>query len=203
MNVISILRQRRIRRAFGALSVASSLLAGSALYPTTLLAKLEAPAVQATQLEVPRDITEAEIEEIDVDLAKVAGPLLQTLFDAGKPVDDRRKAATELRSLANNFSAATPEKDSLRRRLQRRVALMSAAIEATESSDVSGSSSSTDNLGNTASSTVQWLSSIANGATWISYLHLDELQKPEVSADVLKQTSRNLTLSDSMDPRMN
>ncbi|MEJ7592722.1 MAG: hypothetical protein WKF77_14325 [Planctomycetaceae bacterium] len=37
------------------------------------------------------------------------------------------------------------------------------------------------------------------GATWIAYLHLEDLQKPDVSIDVLHQVSRNLTLSDAMD----
>ena len=50
-----------------------------------------------------------------------------------------------------------------------------------------------------AAATVQWLNSIANGAPWIAYLHLEDLQKPDVSIDVLNQVSRNLTLSDAMD----
>ncbi len=199
MRVISILRQRRVRRAVGVLSIATSLLSGSAVFPTALQATPEASAVQASELTVPSDITEESIEAIDADLAKVTGPLLRTLFDAQQPVAERRNAATELHGLVSEFSATTPEKDSLRRRLQRRVTLMASAIEASDPAVGGSSSAAASKLTDVASSTVQWLHAIANGATWISYLHLDDLQKPDVGADVLQQVSRNLTLSDSMD----
>ena len=199
MRVNSILRQRRVRRAVGALFVATSLLVGSAVFPTTLQATPAAPAVQASELKVPPDITEESIEAIDAELAASASPFLWILFDTKKPADERQNAAAELRSLASSFSATTPEKDSLKRRLQRRIALMSSAIEASQTADVGSNPASAANLKDTAASTVQWLTSILNGATWISYLHLDDLQKPDVSADVLSQVSRNLTLSDSMD----
>ncbi|MBC7967854.1 MAG: hypothetical protein H7Z17_18235, partial [Fuerstia sp.] len=198
MRVISILRQRRVGRAVGALSITTSLLFGSAVFPTTLQATSEAPAVQAAELSVPADITEEAMEAIDAELAKVAGPLLRTLFDVKLPDEERQRAAAELRTLADNLSATTPEKDSLRRRLQRRVALMSSAIAASSAAG-GGGSSSAPNLTTAAASTVTWLNSIANGATWIAYLHLDDLQKPDVSIDVLNQVSRNLTLSDAMD----
>lgn len=198
MRVISILRQRRVGRAIGTLSIATSLFVGSAVFPTILQATSEVPAVQTAELKVPSDITEESIEAIDAELAKLAGPLLRALFDVTQPADERLRAATELRTLANNLSAATPEKDSLQRRLHRRVALMSSAIEAAASSGEE-SNSFASNLPIVASSTVEWLNSIANGATWILYLHLDELQKPDVSVDVLNQVSRNLTRSDSMD----
>ena len=198
MRVISILRKPRVGRAVGALSITTSLLVGSVVFPTNLQATSEAPAAQASEIKVPADITEEAMEAIDANLAKVAGPFLQTLFDVTKPADERQRAAAELRTLANNLSAATPEKDSLRRRLQRRVALMSSAITASGATG-GGSSSSASNLTSAAASTVTWLNSIANGATWIAYLHLDDLQKPDVSVDVLNQVSRNLTLSDTMD----
>ena len=195
MRVISILRQRRVRRAVGALSITTSLLVGSAVFPTTLHATSDAPAAEVPELKVPTDITEESIEAIDGELAKVAGPLLRSLFDVNLPADERQRAAAELRTLADNISAATPEKDSLKRRLKRRVALVSSAIEAAGAD----SSSAAPNLTSTAAATVQWLNSITNGATWIAYLHLDDLQKPDVSVDVLNQVSRNLTLSGAMD----
>ena len=198
MRVISILRQRRVGRSVGAVSIATSLLLGAASFPTTLQATSEAPVVQASELKVPADITEEAIEAIDAELAAAAGPFLSTLFDVTQPADERQRAATELRTLANNLSAATPEKDSLRRRLQRRVALISSAIEASGAVGA-GSSSTAPNLMSAAAATVQWLNSIANGAPWIAYLHLEDLQKPDVSIDVLNQVSRNLTLSDAMD----
>ena len=198
MRVTSILRQRRVGRAVGAFSIATSLLVGAAAFPTNLQATSEAPIVQASELNVPADITEEAMEAIDTELAQVAGPLLRILFDVKQPAEERQRVAAELRTLANNLSAATPEKDSLRRRLQRRVALMSSAIAASGAAGGS-SSSSAPNLISAAASTVQWLNSIANGATWIAYLHLADLQKPDVSVDVLNQVSRNLTLSDAMD----
>ena len=198
MRVISILRQRRVRRAVGALSITTSLLVGSAVFPTTLHATSDAPAAEVPELKVPTDITEESIEAIDGELAKVAGPLLRSLFDVNLPAVERQRAAAELRTLADNISAATPEKDSLQRRLKRRVALVSSAIEASGTAGAVGSSAA-PNLTGAAASTVQWLNSITNGATWIAYLHLDDLQKPDVSVDVLNQVSRNLTLSDAMD----
>ena len=198
MRVISILRQRRVRRAVGALSITTSLLVGSAVFPATLHATSEAPAAQASELKVPGDITEESIEGIDAELAKVAGPLLRTLFDVTQPAEERKRAAAELAALANNISADTPEKESLQRRLKRRVALVSSAIEASGAAGAE-TSSAAPNLTGAAASTVQWLNSIANGATWIAYLHLDDLQKPDVSIDVLNQVSRNLTFSDAMD----
>ena len=195
ISVLRLLRQRRVGRAVGALSITTSLLVGSAVFPTTLEATSEAPAAQVSELNVPADITEESIESIDAELAKVAGPLLGTLFDVKQPGDERQRAAAELRKLADNISAATPEKDSLKRRLQRRVALISAAIEA---AGAGNSAAAPPNLTSAAASTVQWLNSIANGATWIAYLHLDDLQKPDVSIELLNQVSKNLTLSDAM-----
>ena len=197
MRVNTVLRKRQVRRAVGVCSIAASLLVGSAVFPTALHATPEAQEVHASDLKVPSDITEESIEAVDADLAKAAGPLLRTLFDALKPSDERQAAAEGLRSLARDFSAVTPEKDSLRRRLERRVALISSSITASEAIN-DGSSLPGADLTSTASSTVAWLNSVANGSTWISYLHLDELQKPEVSGDLLKQVSRNLTPSDPM-----
>ena len=198
MKVISILCKRRVQRAVGVFSIATSLLVGSAVFPTALQATSETLEAKASELKVPSDITEESIEAIDADLAKSAGPLLRTLFDAEQPADERKRAASELRTLTNSMSAATPEKDSLRRRLQRRVSLISSALTAFEAT-AGGSSSSAGDLTNTASSTVTWLNSVANGATWISYLHLNDLQKSDVSADILKQVLANLTPSDKME----
>ncbi|MEJ7592721.1 MAG: hypothetical protein WKF77_14320 [Planctomycetaceae bacterium] len=160
MRVISILRQRRVGRAIGTLSITTSLLLGAASFPTTLQATSESPVAQTSELKVPADLTEEAIEAIDAELAQAAGPFLRTLFDPKQPADERQRAAAELRTLANNLSAATPEKDSLRRRLQRRVALMSSAIEASGAAGT-GSSSTAPNLTSAAASTVQWLNSIA------------------------------------------
>jgi len=182
----------------GVFSIATSLLVGSAVFPTALQATSETLEAKASALKIPSDITEESIEAIDADLAKTAGPLLRTLFDAEKPADERMRAASELRTLTNSMSAATPEKDSLRRRLQRRVSLISSALSAFAAT-AGGSSSPAGDLTNTASSTMTWLNSVANGATWISYLHLDDLQKSDVSADVLNQVLANLTPSDKME----
>lgn len=198
MQVISILCKRPVRRAVGVFSIATSLLVGSAVFPTALQATSETLEAKASALKIPSDITEESIEAIDADLAKTAGPLLRTLFDAEKPADERMRAASELRTLTNSMSAATPEKDSLRRRLQRRVSLISSALSAFAAT-AGGSSSPAGDLTNTASSTMTWLNSVANGATWISYLHLDDLQKSDVSADVLNQVLANLTPSDKME----
>ena len=199
MEFVSFLRERRARRAVGSLFIATSFLVGSAVFPTDLQANSEPTALIAeSKLKVPGDITEESIEAIDSDFSKLAGPLLRTLFDDQKPSDERLKSASDLRTLVNNFSPVTTEKDSLRRRLQRRVNLISASIEASEAS-LEGSTTAAPNLPNAAASAVTWLSTIPNGNLWVPYLHLEELQKSDVSADVLKQVSQNLTPSASMD----
>ncbi|MDA1232515.1 MAG: hypothetical protein O2856_17210, partial [Planctomycetota bacterium] len=198
MKFITLLRQRRVRRAVGTVFIAASMLAGSAIFPTDLQATPQAAEAEESKLKVPVDITEESIEAIDSDLAKAAGPPLRTLFDDRKPADERLQAAADLSTLVNNLSASTTETDSLRRRLQRRVALVSSGITASQASPETVASSSS-NLSETALSTVTWLNAIPNGNSWVAYLHLDELQKTDVSQDVLKQVSRNLTPSASMD----
>lgn len=199
MEFVSFIRDRRARRAVGSLFVAASFLVSSAVFPTDLHANSETAVVVAeSALKVPADITEESIEAIDSEFSKVAGPLLRTLFDDQKSSDERQKSATELRSLVNNLSAATTVKDSLRRRLQRRIDLISASIDASQAS-LEGSSTAAPNLPNAASTIVTWLTTIPNGNSWVSYLHLEELQKADVRVDVLKQVSQNLTPSSSMD----
>ena len=66
VNVISFLRKRRVGRAVGSLSIATSLLVASAVFPTDLQANSEAALVIAeSKLKVPADITEESIEAID------------------------------------------------------------------------------------------------------------------------------------------
>ncbi len=199
MEFVSFIRERRARRAVGSLFIATSFLVGSAVFPTDLQANSEPEVVIAeSKLKVPADITEESIETIDPDFSKVAGPLLRTLFDDQKPSDERAKSASELRNLVNSLSAETTAKDSLRRRLQRRIDLIDASIEASQST-LDGGSTAASGLQNAASTTGTWLTTIPNGNSWVSYLHLEELQKPDANADVLKQVSQNLTPSSSMD----
>ena len=199
MEFVSFIRERRARRAVGSLFIAASFLVGSAVFPTDLQANSEPAVVVAeSKLKLPADITEESMEGVDSELSKVAGPLLQTLFDDQKTSAERLKSAGELRNLVNNLSAATTEKDSLRRRLQRRINLVSASIEASQAS-LEGSSTAASSLPNAASSAVTWLTTIPNGDSWVSYLHLEELQRADVSVDVLKQVSQNLTPSSLMD----
>lgn len=195
VNVIFFLRERRMRRAMCVFSIAAALLIGSAVFPAALLAKSEPGPILISELKVPSDITEESIEKIDSELSKAAGPHLRTLFDATKPADERLKAAAELQTLTNAIDPSSPEKENLQRTLMRRVSLIQASIEAAQTPATAVPS----NLAETASSTVTWLSGIPNGSTWVSYLHLEDLQKPEVSPDVLKQVSVNLSASDSMD----
>lgn len=178
--------------------IATSMLAGSAIFPTDLQATPQAAEAEESKLKVPADITEESIEAIDSDLAKAAGPPLRILFDDQKPDDERLQAAADLSTLADNLSATTTETDSLRRRLKRRVALVSAAITASQAAPETAASAGS-NLSQTASATVTWLNAIPNGNSWVAYLHLDELQKADVTQEVLKQVSRNLTVSAAMD----
>ena len=209
MITLSALRKRTARRAMGAMSLSAAMLVASASSGTSLHATQDEPAAAqdsgasaTAELKVPNDLTAEVIEAVDGELAKTASPLLATLFDVSQPGDARRAAATELVSAAGAMSATTPESESLKRRLHRRVLLVSASISASEAPvEPVAPGASQDAVSSSASRVGTALGLIKNGNLWVDYLHLTELQSGNAALPLLQQVRQNLTPADSMDDR--
>ncbi len=212
MITLSALRKRSACRALGVMSLSMAMLVASASSDTSLHATQDepaaaqepaaAPSTKATELKVPNDFTAEAIEAVDGELAKKITPLLETLFNASQPADARKAAATELQSAASAMSATTPESESLQRRLQRRVLLLSAAVSASEVPAAAvAPGASQKAVSSAASKAGTALSLVKNGNLWVDYLHLTELQSGNAALPLLQQVRKNLTPADSMDDR--
>ncbi len=206
MIALSALRKRSACRALGAMFLSMAMLVASVSSGTLLHATQDEPAAtpstKATELKVPNDFTAEAIEAVDGELAKQITPLLATLFDASQPADARKAAATELQSAANAMSATTSESESLKRRLHRRVLLLSAAISAGEAPAAAvAPGASRKAVSSAASKAGNALSLVKNGNLWVDYLHLSELQSGTAALPLLQQVRKNLTPADSMDEK--
>lgn len=212
MITLSALRKRSACRALGVMSLSMAMLVASASSGTSLHATQDEPAVpqepaatpstKATVLKVPNDFTAEAIEAVDGELAKKITPLLETLFDASQPADARKAAATELQSATSAMSATSPESESLKRRLHRRVLLLSASISASEAPAAAvAPGASRKAVSSAASKAGTALGLVRNGNLWVDYLHLTELQTGSAALPLLQQVRKNLTPADSMDER--
>lgn len=212
MITLSALRKRSACRALGVMSLSMAMLVASASSGTSLHATQDEPAVpqepaatassKATVLKVPNDFTAEAIEAVDGELAKKITPLLETLFDASQPADARKAAATELQSATSAMSATSPESESLKRRLHRRVLLLSASISASEAPAAAvAPGASGKAVSSAASKAGTALGLVRNGNLWVDYLHLTELQTGSAALPLLQQVRKNLTPADSMDER--
>lgn len=194
--------RRSVRRALGALSLGTALLAASVSSGTSLKATQEATAPAKAELKVPDEISEESIEAVDAGLAKTLAPYIATLFDVSQGSDARKKAASDLLTQANEISSINPEQEALKRQLLRIVRLVQASVLATEASNVQGTSAS--HQGQLTAAVIaakNFLYSIPNGNSWIDYLHLTELQGGIAPAAVYEQVLKNLTPSSVMSPQ--
>ncbi len=212
MITLSALRKRSACRALGVMSLSMAMLVASASSGTSLHATQDEPAapqepaatpsIKAAELKVPNDFTAEAIEAVDGELAKKITPLLETLFDASQPADARKAAATELQSATSAMSATSPESESLKRRLHRRVLLLSASISASEAPAAAvAPGASGKAVSSAASKAGTALGLVRNGNLWVDYLHLTELQTGSAALPLLQQVRKNLTPADSMDER--
>ena len=136
MITFSIWRKRSFRKALGVLTLSTAMLAGSVSSGTLLQATQEEAPASAVELKVPDDLSDETLEGIDAALAKSLGPKLAVLFDSGQSAEARHAAAVEISAIASGIPATTPITSNLQRRLLRRVALLSAAVQASQVSDL-------------------------------------------------------------------
>lgn len=201
MVKISILRRRAVRRALGTLSLSAAMLAASTSANVSLHAnqeETEAAPVE-TGLAVPDDLSGEALEAIDAALATSLGPSLEIAFDAAKSSQERLAAAGEIERIAQGINATSPALNVLKRHLLRRSALIIAAVRASEAStEGSPANSHSAQLAQAVSETEAMLNAMSNGAGWLTYLHLADLQSGTASSEMKEQAIRNLTTSESM-----
>jgi hypothetical protein len=189
-------------RLAGAVCLSSAGLAASAMMPAVTLSATQLPTAvyllpQATDLRVPADITEEQLERVVPDAAAAIGPLLRTLFDSSEPADARLAAADELQVKIAELDATAPGTSSIQRRLVRRVRLVAAFLRAAQVENPLGDISATRSaLNGAASSAIDWLSSVKNGELWVSFLRLDELQAAEVSTEIVTSVAAKFSAND-------
>ena len=186
MVKISILRRRAVRRALGTLSLSAAMLAASTSANVSLHAnqeETEAAPVE-TGLAVPDDLSGEALEAIDAALATSLGPSLEIAFDAAKSSQERLAAAGEIERIAQGINATSPALNVLKRHLLRRSALIIAAVRASEAStEGSPANSHSAQLAQAVSETEAMLNAMSNGAGWLTYLHLADLQRNSIFRD--------------------
>jgi hypothetical protein len=192
---------RSIRRVVGSVFLGAAVCVAAASPDTDLHATQEAAAPPALSWEIPADISAESLEDLDLAFAEKVNPLIAQLFDSAESTEARLAAAEELRTLTDGLAGDSLSKDALKRRLARRVALISSALAA---SDVSDLSPSTDDQTSSVSTAVRnarsSLGSFGNGDAWVGYLHLESLQGTELNSDAMMKTLTNLTPTDTMNP---
>jgi hypothetical protein len=152
-----------------------------------------------TGLAVPDDLSGEALEAIDAALATSLGPSLEIAFDAAKSSQERLAAAGEIERIAQGINATSPALNVLKRHLLRRSALIIAAVRASEAStEGSPANSHSAQLAQAVSETEAMLNAMSNGAGWLTYLHLADLQSGTASSEMKEQAIRNLTSSESM-----
>ena len=199
MITFSIWRKRSFRKALGVLTLSTAMLAGSVSSGTLLQATQEEAPASAVELKVPDDLSDETLEGIDAALAKSLGPKLAVLFDSGQSAEARHAAAVEISAIASGIPATTPITSNLQRRLLRRVALLSAAVQASQVSDLAvNPDSQTAKLSDAVGKVDRLLNSVGNGAGWVTYLHLAELRAGELNQQVVQQVILNLGPPETM-----
>lgn len=193
------------RTATGTLLASLALVGTSVLQSSPLIAvqeqeaAVESAPVQTRELRVPSDISEESIERIDEALAAAISPLLSTAFNGSESVEARKAAVVELQKQVAGMPVTAPGSTALKSRLERRVSLLAAAIDAMEVADLSPpTGESLSAVASEAASVASWLTGVRNGDLWAAYLHLNELKSADTAGGVLAQVSQNLTVGDSM-----
>ncbi|MBL8816082.1 MAG: hypothetical protein JNL58_08635 [Planctomyces sp.] len=191
------------RTATGTMLASLALLGASCIQNAPLIAvqeeAAEQPVAQTRELRIPSDISEESIEGVDAALASSISPLLSTVFNSEESAEARKAAVAELEKQISAISTTAPGSTELKTRLERRVSLMSAAINAMEVADVSPpTASSLAAVAAEAEAIGTWLKGVRNGDLWSVYLHLEELKSSEKAAGALAQVSQNLIVGEGM-----
>lgn len=194
---VSIWRRRSFRRAVGTLSLTAALFGATVSSGNVLQAVQEAVAAPVAELARAADLSDESIEGVDAELAKKLSPLLETLFNAGAPADQRKAAAVEVKTIAAAVSGSEA-KDGLARRLLRRASLIEATVVAGSVENLQASATTLAALKESAGTVSTKLAAMKNGELWTPYLHLEALKGETVAADVLEQLIKNLTVTEAM-----
>ncbi|MFN9159288.1 MAG: hypothetical protein ACK6D5_16105, partial [Planctomyces sp.] len=134
----------------------------------------ETDAASHAVLPRPRDMAAETLDAASPELAA----RIETLWNSQASADDRRQALTELQALVPAIPADGPHA-SLRQRLLRRLALLSAALDAaTVSSLQAPATDYTAQLQSATAQLVSVLNTTPNGRLWIDYLALGGLTQP-------------------------
>lgn len=188
---------KRIPRTAGVLLLMLSVLAAVVLPSASLKARQDEPegnagAVQS--LPRPKDMNAENLDQHSTDLqAKIS-----TIWDTAQSVEARQQAISDVRPLLESLTGDAA-KDALRIRLQRRVSVVEAALQAATVTDLQAAT--TDYRGqvrSTADAVGKTLNALPNGALWTEYLRLSTLTAPDLTADALKGLIERTSLSDAL-----
>lgn len=170
-----------------------------AVSPSGFLGATQESAPPDLTVDIPNDMSGEAIEEQFPDLAGQLNPVIITLFDVAEPAANRLTAASQLEGLITQIGNATPQAETLGRRLSRRTALLKAAIQASESMDLaSGPGQLKHQLPSAVTGARSALQSMVNGENWIKYLHLSELESSAASSELMQRVLANLTPVETM-----
>jgi len=190
---------RSIRRVVGSLFLGAAVCVAAASPETHLRATQEAAAPPMLGWEIPADISAEDIEDLDLTFAEQVNPLIARLFNSAESTESRLAAAEELRTQTDALSGDSLAKNALKRRLARRVELISSALTASDVSDLAPlKDDQTSNVSTAVANARTSLGSFGNGDAWVSYLHLEALQGTDLSAEAMTKTLTNLIPTDAM-----
>jgi hypothetical protein len=192
---------RSIRRVVGSVFLGAAVCVVAASPESHLRATQEASAPPVLGWEIPADISAESIEDLDLAFAEKVNPLIARLFDSAESTESRLVAAEELRTLTDELSGDSLANNAMKRRLARRIMLISSAISASDVSDLTPSKDDqTPNVTAAVTKAITSLRSFGNGDVWVTYLHLEALQGADLSSDAMTKTLTNLTPTDAMNP---
>jgi len=187
----------RSRRIAGAGFLTLSLLAIAVGPAQTLTAKQdesETPQGPGQSLPRPKDMNAESLDQASADLQA----RISVIWDAAQPAENRRQAIAEAQPLIAALTGDSA-RDSLRARLQRRVMLIEAALQAAAVDNLQTSPADYQGqLRNAVTALTTFLNSVPNGNLWTAFLKLDTLSVPNVAPESISAMIELTTPSDSM-----
>lgn len=182
-----------------------TLLGGSILTCSILISGMTVDDLQASTdeqreaavslLPRPRDMNADLLDDVDDRLQ----PQIAILWDPSNSADARLQAAKEIEPVITGL-LATDEHRALGLRLQRRILVITATLQAGQAPiDVSRPTAARDQVRNSAVELQRTLRRIRNGRLWVTYLNLDRLQEAEITEESLAAFRERATISDELD----
>ncbi len=195
MKAAPVSRSGSLRRASGVLCLSMAALLAVASTGRTLQANQE-PTSGPVGLtaERPSVISGEAIEVLDKALVEALNPLLGTLFDSARSTEQRRAAATALKSTIATIPSKPATSDELKRKLERIVALMDAALAALQVDSTDQANAAQSNVTVAAVKVKNYLAGINNGNAWLGYVFANELASGSATTEIMTQAHANLTV---------